>query len=130
MSDEIIDKVMAYRESGKRFASIDEFRTVTGMPENDFAQLAGRFRSKQEILQRLRGFIDDSNVQATLQIEKSMLRLVSELENVKGRLRVQRERAAQAPVASLAIRRNRRQPVETAAKYHEHEAGVGCEVAR
>ena len=58
----------------------------------EIAQLEGRLRSKSEILARLRGFIDDSNVQATLQIEKSMLRLVSELELVRGRLRVQSER--------------------------------------
>ncbi len=63
------------------------------------AQLEGRVRSKMGILGRLRGFIDDSNVAATLQIERSMTQLVNELESTRGKLRVERERARFASVA-------------------------------
>ena len=59
-------------------------------------QLEGKVRSKGEILERLRGFVDDSNVQATLRIEREMTRLVHELESVKGQLQVQRDRATWA----------------------------------
>jgi hypothetical protein len=62
------------------------------------AQLEGRLRSKNEILARLRSFIDDSNVQATLQIESNMTDLVTEIEQVKGELRVAEERARWAVV--------------------------------
>lgn len=62
------------------------------------AQLEGRLRSKVDILTRLRAFVDDSNVQATLQLERSMTALVSEVEQVKGELRVERERARWAVV--------------------------------
>ncbi|MDD5306506.1 MAG: DUF4349 domain-containing protein, partial [Deltaproteobacteria bacterium] len=62
------------------------------------AQLEGRARSKNEILARLRGFIDDSNVQATLQIERNMTDLVTEIEQVRGELRVAQERAKWAVV--------------------------------
>jgi hypothetical protein len=62
------------------------------------AQLEARLRSKTEILERLRTFVADSNVQATLQIEQSMTGLVAELEQVKGQLRVEQERARHAVV--------------------------------
>ena len=62
------------------------------------AQLEGRQRSKNAILQRLRGFLDDSNVAGTLTIERSMTQLVSEVEGVRGKLRVDRERARYAVV--------------------------------
>ena len=55
------------------------------------AQLEAKVRSKQEIFQRLRGFIDDSNVSATLRIERSMTQLVGELEALKGEAEVERE---------------------------------------
>ncbi len=59
----------------------------------EIAQLEGRLRSKQKILTKLRSFFDDSGVQATLRIERNMTELVRELEEVKGRLRVVRERS-------------------------------------
>ncbi len=62
------------------------------------AQLEGQLKSKRTILVRLRGFFDDSNVQATLRIEQTMTSLVTEIENVKGRLRVLNERATWAMV--------------------------------
>jgi hypothetical protein len=62
------------------------------------AQLEGRLKSKLEILTRLRGFFDDSNVSATLRIEQTMTDLVAEIEEVKGQLRVARERARFAVV--------------------------------
>ena len=62
------------------------------------AQLEARLKSKREVLQRMRGFIDDSNVQATLRIERTMTQLVAELESVKGELAVQRDRARFATV--------------------------------
>lgn len=57
------------------------------------AQLAGVLKSKGEILEKLKGFFDDSDVDATLNIETSMTKLVSELEAVKGQQRVLRDRA-------------------------------------
>lgn len=57
------------------------------------ASREGRVRSRQEILVRLRRFIDDSNVAATLKIERTMTDLVTELEGLKGQLAVERERA-------------------------------------
>lgn len=54
------------------------------------AQLEHRLRSKQEILERLRGFLGDSNVQATLRIEQSMSQLVGEVEALRGELEVER----------------------------------------
>lgn len=62
------------------------------------AQLEARLRSKTEILERLRTFVADSNVQATLQIEQSMTGLVAELEQVKGQLRVERSRVRHAVI--------------------------------
>lgn len=53
------------------------------------AQLEARIRSKREILARLRTFIDDSNAQATLRIERSMTQLVAEVEALKGELDVE-----------------------------------------
>ena len=57
------------------------------------AQLAGQLRSKGEILERMRKLVDDSDVSATLAIERSMGQLVGEVEAVTGELRVARERA-------------------------------------
>ncbi len=62
------------------------------------AKLEGRLRSKSDILAQLRRFFGDSNVVATLQIEKSMTALITELEQVKGELRVTRERARWAVI--------------------------------
>lgn len=67
------------------------------------AQLEARVRSKSEILERVRTFVGDSNVQATLEIERSLTGLVTELEQVKGQLRVERERARHA-VVSVSFR--------------------------
>jgi hypothetical protein len=59
----------------------------------DIAKLEGQLESKRAILAELRRFFDTSDVAATLAIEKNMTALVVELESVKGRLRVLRERA-------------------------------------
>ncbi len=70
------------------------------MERNDLtlaiAQLEAQLRSKAEIFGRLRKLLDDSDVNATLQIERDMSQLVMEMESLKGQLRVQRERAAWA----------------------------------
>jgi len=63
------------------------------------AQLEARQRSKQDIFRRLRRFLDDSDVGATLQIERQMTAIVSEVEQVAGQLRVERDRAQWAVVA-------------------------------
>ncbi len=62
------------------------------------AKLEGKLRSKSDILAQLRRFFSDSNMVATLQIEKSMTGLITELEQVKGELRVTRERARWAVI--------------------------------
>ena len=59
----------------------------------EIAKLEGQLESKRAILAELRRFFDTSDVAATLAIEKNMTDLVVELETVKGRLRVLRERA-------------------------------------
>ena len=59
----------------------------------EIAKLEGQLESKRAILAELRRFFDTSDVAATLAIEKNMTSLVVELESVKGRLRVLRERA-------------------------------------
>jgi hypothetical protein len=59
----------------------------------DIAKLEGQLESKRAILAELRRFFDTSDVAATLAIEKNMTDLVVELESVKGKLRVLRERA-------------------------------------
>jgi len=74
------------------------------------AQLNGRLRSKQDILEKLRSFFDDSNVKATLQIEKNMTQLVIELEKVKGQLRVTVDKARFATV-EVAFRFRKRDKV-------------------
>ena len=62
------------------------------------AQLEAQLRSKVEIFRRLRKLVDDSDVGATLQIERQMASLVREMEAQRGRLRVERERARFARV--------------------------------
>jgi hypothetical protein len=64
----------------------------------EIAQLDGQLGAKRAVLTRLRGFFDDSGVQATLRIEQTMTELVTEIEQVKGRLRVLEERARFARV--------------------------------
>jgi len=64
----------------------------------EIAALEGQLRSKREVLVRLRGFFDDSGVAATLRIERSMTDLVQEIERVRGRLRVLRERSRWARI--------------------------------
>lgn len=59
----------------------------------EIAQLDGQLEAKRAVLARLRGFFDDSGVQGTLRIEQTMTELVTEIEQVKGRLRVLEERA-------------------------------------
>jgi hypothetical protein len=69
----------------------------------EIAELEGRLKSKREILARLRGFFDDSDAVATLEIEQTMNGLVMEIEQVQGRLRVLNDRADWA-VLSIAFR--------------------------
>ena len=57
------------------------------------ADWQGQLQSKRETLKRLRGFFDDSSVQATLDIERTMNGLVREIEHVRGELRVLQDRA-------------------------------------
>jgi hypothetical protein len=64
----------------------------------DIATLNGQLKSKRAILSELRDLFDGSDVSATLQIERSMNDLVTELEGVKGRLRVATDRARWAVV--------------------------------
>lgn len=64
----------------------------------ELADLEGKLRSKQSILGELRAFFDDSNLEATLDIERRMNDLVGQLEAVKGKLRVQQDRARWARV--------------------------------
>ena len=62
------------------------------------ADLEGRLRSKQAIFTQLRAFFDRSNLQATLDIERTMTSLVNETEAIKGQLRVERDRSRWALV--------------------------------
>lgn len=62
------------------------------------ADLEGRLRSKQAIFTQLRAFFDRSNLQATLDIERTMTALVNETEAIKGQLRVERDRSRWALV--------------------------------
>lgn len=64
----------------------------------EIAQLEGQLKSKRKILTKLRSFFDDSNVQATLRIEQTMTDLVTEIERVKGQLRVAGDRAQWAVI--------------------------------
>jgi hypothetical protein len=59
----------------------------------EIAQLDGQLEAKRAVLAKLRGFFDDSGVQGTLRIEQTMTELVTEIEQVKGRLRVLEDRA-------------------------------------
>jgi hypothetical protein len=59
----------------------------------EIAQLEGKLISQQEILAKLRGFFNKADFAATLDIERSMARLVAEIESVKGRLRYLKEQS-------------------------------------
>ena len=76
---------------------IDKQLTRRDLTE-EIARLRGRIRSKSTILARLRGFLDDSGVSATLQVERTMTTLVHEIEQLKGGLRVALDQAAMAHV--------------------------------
>ena len=58
------------------------------------AEAEGILKSKREILARTRKFLDDSDVPATLEIERTMTGLVMEIEDVRGRLRVLNDRSS------------------------------------
>ena len=64
----------------------------------EIAQLEGKLMSQLEILKKLRGFFDDSDFAATLDIERSMSSLVNEIESVKGRLRYLKEQSKWAVI--------------------------------
>jgi len=61
-------------------------------------QLEAQRRSKREILKKLRGLLERGGVRATLDVERSMTRLVAELETVEGQLRVAKDRSRWAVV--------------------------------
>jgi len=104
----ITDELLTLKVPPERLSEILEFAAEQGLViektlerqdlTEQIAQLEGRLKSKLEILKRLRSFFDDSNVSATLRIEQTMTDLVTEIEQVKGQLRVARERARFAVV--------------------------------
>ena len=63
------------------------------------ADLQARLRTKRDIFQRLRAFLDDSNVAATLKVERSMTALVTDLEQLRGTLELE-----EANVRNAAVR--------------------------
>lgn len=63
------------------------------------ADLQARLRTKRDIFQRLRAFLDDSNVAATLKVERSMTALVTDLERLRSELEVE-----EANVRNAAVR--------------------------
>ncbi len=74
-------------------------------------QMEAQLRSKAQIFDRLRALVDDSDVKATLQIERNMSSLLQEMEALQGRLRVERERARHA-VIEVAFRFRKRDRVK------------------
>jgi hypothetical protein len=66
------------------------------------SQLEASLRSKTDTYTKLQSFLGETNVQATLQIEQQLINLVAELEQVKGQLRFESERAQWA-VADLSF---------------------------
>ncbi len=62
------------------------------------ADLQARLRTKRDIFQRLRAFLDDSNVAATLKVERSMTALVSDLERLRSELEVEEANVRNASV--------------------------------
>jgi|GEM_PF-6514262 len=100
-------KLQAFMKAAAKHGHVlDKHMSRADLTES-IAQLEGKVRSKSEILERLRGFVDDSNVGATLKIEREMMRLVTELERVKGRLQIERDRATWA-LLRLSFRYKRR----------------------
>lgn len=97
------------RSMGDRGLVIEKSLTRNDLTEM-IADLEGRLRSKQEILARLRGFFDQSNLEATLDIERTMNGLVAEVEQIKGELRVRREQARWA-VVEVAFQYHKREQV-------------------
>lgn len=73
------------------------------------ADLQARLKTKREVFQRLRTFLDDSNVAATLKVERSMSALVSDLENLRGQLEMEEQSVRNAVVrVSFQYRREAR----------------------
>ena len=62
------------------------------------ADLQARLRTKRDIFHRLRAFLDDSNVAATLKVERSMTALVTDLERLRGELEVEEANVRNAVV--------------------------------
>ena len=62
------------------------------------ADLQARLRTKRDIFQRLRTFLDDSNVAATLKVERSMTALVTDLERLRSELEVEETNVRNAAV--------------------------------
>lgn len=62
------------------------------------AQLVAQLKAKQEILERLRGLFNAADLSSTLRIEQELLQLVTEIEQVKGQLRVQGEQTRWAVI--------------------------------
>jgi Domain of unknown function (DUF4349) len=62
------------------------------------AELEGMLKSKRDIMERTRKFLDSSDVPSTLDIERTMTGLVFEIEQVRGQLRVLYDRSTYAVV--------------------------------
>ena len=66
------------------------------------AELKGRIKSREDILERTRKFLDDADVASTIDIERTMTDLVLEIERFKGNLRVLTDRSSFA-VAEISF---------------------------
>jgi hypothetical protein len=62
------------------------------------AELEGMLKSKREVFERTRKFLDNSDVSAALEVEQSMTDLLIEIEELQGTLRVLRDKVAFAVV--------------------------------
>lgn len=62
------------------------------------AELEGKLKSKREVFERTRKFLDSSDVSAALEVEQSMTDLLMEIEELQGTLRVLRDKVAFAVV--------------------------------
>jgi hypothetical protein len=84
---------------------------------HQIAQLKGTLQSKTEIFEKLRSFFDDSDLTSTLEIERSMMELVQEIEDLKGQLRVAHERSMMSVVDVSFLFRERERVVYTSSPF-------------
>ncbi len=64
----------------------------------EITKLERRIASKQKMLDKLRAFFDDSDVAATLRIEREMVSQVQQLESLKGQLKLLLDRVRWARI--------------------------------